>query len=99
MWVTLMLAIGCHIQEPKFKSPQQAPAKFHFVFPVRGRWKPLLPGSRGSTYATVSIPNTGSFNTWTIVTTNITLSAGTHTFDIAAVSGGWNINWFSISKT
>lgn len=52
----------------------------------------------GTTYATVAVPSTGSWNTWTTVTTNVTLSAGTHTFGIAAVAGGWNFNWFSISK-
>jgi endoglucanase len=32
------------------------------------------------------------------VKSNITLTAGVHRFGIKANNGGWNINWFSITK-
>lgn len=49
-------------------------------------------------YTTVSLPSTGGWQTWTTVKATITLTAGTHKFGIKANTGGWNINWFSISQ-
>lgn len=49
-------------------------------------------------YTTVNLPNTGGWQTWTTVKSTITLTAGTHKFGIKANTGGWNINWFSITK-
>jgi len=49
-------------------------------------------------YTTVNLPNTGGWQTWTTVKSTITLTAGTHKFGIKANNGGWNINWFSITK-
>ncbi|RYZ92919.1 MAG: carbohydrate-binding protein, partial [Moraxellaceae bacterium] len=51
-----------------------------------------------NSYASVAIPNTGGWQNWTTVKTSITLTAGTHKFGIKANTGGWNINWFSITK-
>lgn len=49
-------------------------------------------------YTTVALPNTGGWQTWTTVKSTITLTAGVHKFGIKANNGGWNINWFSITK-
>ncbi len=49
-------------------------------------------------YGTVSIPSTGSVLTWTTVSHTVTLSAGSQSFGIKATSGGWSINWFTITK-
>jgi endoglucanase len=49
-------------------------------------------------YTTVSLPNTGGWQTWTTVKSTITLTAGVHKFGIKANIGGWNINWFSITQ-
>jgi endo-1,3(4)-beta-glucanase len=46
----------------------------------------------------VSIPATGGWQTWTTVNHTVTLTAGTHSFGIFAQQGGWNINWFRITK-
>lgn len=43
------------------------------------------------------IPVTGAWQTWTTVSSTVTLDAGTYDFGIYAQSGGWNINWFSIT--
>ena len=44
----------------------------------------------------VSLPNTGGWQTWTTVTQNVTLNAGSYNFGINAGTGGFNLNWFSI---
>lgn len=49
-------------------------------------------------YATVNVPNTGGWQTWTTVTVNVNLKAGNQGFGIAVKSGGWNINWFRVSS-
>lgn len=49
-------------------------------------------------YTTVTLPNTGGWQTWTTVKSTITLTAGVHKFGIKANVGGWNLNWFSITK-
>lgn len=52
----------------------------------------------GTLYGTHSIPATGGWNTWTTVYHTVTLSAGNHNFGLKANPGGWNLNWFSITK-
>jgi beta-mannanase len=52
----------------------------------------------GALYGTHSIPATGGWNTWTTVYHSVTLSAGNHNFGLKANPGGWNLNWFSITK-
>lgn len=49
-------------------------------------------------YTTLSLANTGGWQNWTTVKSTITLTAGMHKFGIKANKGGWNINWFSITK-
>ncbi|MES2822027.1 MAG: cellulase family glycosylhydrolase [Pseudomonadota bacterium] len=52
----------------------------------------------GPNYATVIVPGTGSWDTWTTISVDVNLTAGTRTFGINAITGGWNFNWFSIAK-
>ncbi len=47
----------------------------------------------------VNVPVTGGWQTWTTVTTTVTLDAGTYDFGVYAQEGGWNFNWFSITYT
>ncbi len=49
-------------------------------------------------YATVNFNATGGWQTWTSVKVRVTLTAGQRKFGIKANNGGWNINWFKISK-
>ncbi len=46
----------------------------------------------------VTIPATGDWQNWTTVSHTVTLSAGTFNVGIYAQQGGWNINWFRITK-
>ncbi len=46
----------------------------------------------------VTIPATGDWQNWATVSHTVTLSAGTFNVGIYAQQGGWNINWFRITK-
>jgi len=46
----------------------------------------------------VTIPNTGSWQSWTNVAHNVTLPAGTYSIGIATSTGGFNINYFTITN-
>jgi hypothetical protein len=46
----------------------------------------------------VEIPNTGGWQNWTTVTNTIELSSGQYYLGINAIYGGWNINYFKITK-
>jgi endoglucanase len=54
--------------------------------------------STRAAYARVTVPATGGWQTWTSVVKTVSLSAGTHRFGIYANQGGWNLNWFKVSK-
>ena len=43
----------------------------------------------------VSIPATGGWQTWSTITTTVTLPAGTQTLTVDQDSGGWNINFLA----
>ncbi len=45
----------------------------------------------------ISVPPTGAWQTWTTVTTTLTLPAGTQTLTLDEDNGGWNIHDFTIS--
>ncbi len=47
---------------------------------------------------TVTIPGTGDWQTWTTVSHTVTINAGTYNFGIYASTGGWNLNWFKITR-
>jgi hypothetical protein len=46
---------------------------------------------------TVTIPNTGGWQNWTNVAQNVTLPAGTYAIGIATSTGGFNINYLTIT--
>ncbi|PKV50189.1 putative secreted protein (Por secretion system target) [Aquimarina sp. MAR_2010_214] len=46
----------------------------------------------------LNIPSTGGWQNWTTISHTVNVNAGTHSFGIYAVSGGWNINWIKITK-
>lgn len=46
----------------------------------------------------VSIPMTSGDQNWTTVSHQVQLEAGTYNFGIYVPTGGWNINWWRISK-
>lgn len=47
---------------------------------------------------TVNIPATGGWQNWTTVSQTVYLNAGTYNFGIFASTGGWNINWWNITR-
>jgi hypothetical protein len=61
-----------------------------------------LRSATGTVLATVTIPNTGGFQTWQTVTATVTLPAGGQNLELYSTSSTqWNINWlgFSLSGT
>ena len=46
----------------------------------------------------IDIPNTGGWQTYTTITQNVQVNAGTYNFGIFAVNGGWNIDWFRVTR-
>jgi hypothetical protein len=55
-----------------------------------------IKNSAGTVLATVTIPNTGGYQSWQTVSANIALAAGTQTIRIYSTSNGWNFNWWEI---
>ena len=54
----------------------------------------------GVVVATVAIPATGGWQTWTTITSNsFELLAGNHTFRLQMVGSSFNINYFEFQKT
>ena len=45
----------------------------------------------------ITIPITGGWQNWQTVSQTVSINAGTYAFGIYAQSGGWNINWWSIT--
>ncbi|WNJ18287.1 carbohydrate-binding protein [Pontibacter sp. G13] len=54
--------------------------------------------SDGNTVDNTTFSSTGSWQTWTTVSSTVNLPAGSQTIRITANTGGWNINWFEISS-
>jgi hypothetical protein len=49
-------------------------------------------------FGTISVPSTGGWQTWTTISHTVNLPAGTQDVAIAAATGGFNINWFSVTS-
>ena len=47
--------------------------------------------------ASVDVPDTGGWQAWTTVSTNLELPAGAYRFRLDAGLGNWNLNWFELS--
>ena len=46
----------------------------------------------------VSIPATGGWQTWTTISHTVNINAGTYNFGLFAQTGGFNLNWWRISR-
>src|SRR6476661_8891420 len=55
--------------------------------------------SGGTALATVSVPSTGTYQTWQTISATATLPAGQQTLRIftTASPAGWNFNWWEIA--
>jgi hypothetical protein len=53
----------------------------------------------GTVLATLTVPNTGNWQSWTTISTNVALPAGAQTLRIftSNANGGWNLNWWEIT--
>ena len=49
-------------------------------------------------YGAINIPATNGWQNWITIKHTVSLTAGTHKFGIKANNGGWNLNWFRLSK-
>ena len=63
--------------------------------PNSGRTMALLVD--GSQAATVVVPKTGSFSTFTTVSVPVTLAAGTHTLKLVFTGDGQNLDWIAFA--
>jgi len=53
----------------------------------------------GTVLTTVNVPNTGGWQSWQTITTNISLAAGYQTIRvISTASNGWNLNWLEFTQ-
>jgi beta-glucosidase len=52
--------------------------------------------SGGTSLATLSVPGTGGWQSWTTVQETVALAAGTQTLRLSALAGGWNANWLEL---
>lgn len=46
----------------------------------------------------LDIPSTGGWQNWTTLSHTVSITAGTYNFGIYAQAGGWNINWWRITR-
>lgn len=51
-----------------------------------------------ATLGVLNIPATGGWQNWTTISHNVQLNAGTMNLGLYASQGGWNVNWFRITK-
>ncbi|RKP57243.1 carbohydrate-binding protein [Cohnella endophytica] len=70
---------------------------FRVSSPYAGTQLQLRSGA--TTLATVTVPNTGGYQTWQTVTANVNLAAGNQTLRVYAVTNGWNFNWMNIASS
>jgi hypothetical protein len=54
-------------------------------------------GGGGAIYGSITVPSTGGWQTWTTIKHTVTLTAGSQSFGIKALAGGFNINWWAIT--
>lgn len=71
---------------------------YRVASPNAGRTLRLEKDNGATQLGTVTIPNTGGWQTWTNVAHNVTLPAGTYTLGIATATGGFNLNYFTVTS-
>jgi len=71
-------------------------AEFRVSSPYADTQLQLLTGT--TVLATVTVPQTGGWQTWQTVSASINLSAVSQTLRVKAVTNGWNFNWMNITS-
>jgi hypothetical protein len=52
----------------------------------------------GTDLGVVNVPNTGGWQNWQTVSVTVYLTAGQQDLSIFVRKGGWNINWWQVTK-
>jgi hypothetical protein len=71
---------------------------YRVASPNAGKTLRLEKDAGATQLGTVTIPNTGGWQNWTNVAHNVTLPAGTYTIGLATATGGFNINYLTITN-
>jgi hypothetical protein len=71
---------------------------YRVASPNAGKTLRLEKDNGATQLGTVTIPNTGGWQNWTTVAHNVTLPAGTYSVGLATATGGFNINYFTITN-
>jgi hypothetical protein len=74
-------------------APGTYTAKFRVASPNTGL-QLQVKKSDGTVLTTVTVPNTGNWQSWATVDASVTLPAGQQTLRIYALNGYWNFNWW-----
>ena len=71
---------------------------YRVASPNAGKTLRLEKDAGATQLGSVTIPNTGGWQNWTNVSHNVTLPAGTYSIGIATSTGGFNINFLTITS-
>ena len=58
----------------------------------------LVLSRNGNDLGVVTVPNTGGWQNWQTVTITVNLQAGQQDLTLFVRKGGWNINWWQLTK-
>ena len=58
----------------------------------------LVLSRNGADVGVVTVPNTGGWQSWQTVSATVQLQAGQQDLSIYARAGGWNVNWWQLTK-
>ena len=56
-------------------------------------------GGGAQQYGSIEVPGTGDWQAWVTISHKVNLEGGPQHFGILATVGGWNLNWFRITKS
>jgi hypothetical protein len=71
---------------------------YRVASPNAGKTLRLEKDAGATQLGSVTIPNTGGWQNWTTVAHNVTLPAGSYSIGIATATGGFNLNYFTITS-
>jgi len=71
---------------------------YRVASPNAGKTLRLEKDAGATQLGTVTVPNTGGWQTWTNVAINVTLPAGTYSIGLATATGGFNLNYFTVTN-
>jgi beta-glucanase (GH16 family) len=71
---------------------------YRVASPNAGKTLRLEKDAGATQLGTVTIPNTGGWQNWTNVAINVTLPAGAYSIGLATATGGFNVNYFTITN-